>query len=287
MSGKRARGPRPPGREPVPHGVLIERAPPPDPVLAGAASVVICQLLPALTCEVAARRQAGPKLTNTDGDPLKFITATVGVSDPAVAAAQLAAHPDFKLEEDGELTWWGRELTAMEQQSTLAQLRAQFGEDEPVENPEEIPRWLRGRLRRSVRGFEADVNSEQRLQALIGLLEQLGLAPKLSHRSAIDPPMDLPPIPLGGPARFGASQQAIDAWMVHWPDERVPAVGNRTPRTAARSERWRPPLEALLREFEHDASLLTRQGALAPDIDRLRAELGMERWWEPAGGVSR
>jgi hypothetical protein len=286
MRGKRALGPRRQPSEPEPHGVLIERAEPPDPVLA---RVEHCDP-PSAPCDrlrAWPQRNAGPKLTNTDGHRLKFITTMVGVKGPAAAAAQLATHQDFKLEEDGELTWWGRELTAVEHESALAELRAQIGEDQPVDNPEETPRWLRGRLRSSARGFEVEVNSEERLEALVTVLEQLGLEPELSRRSAIDPPMDLPPIRLGGPAPFGASRQAVDAWLEHWPDERVPALGGHTPRAAARLKRQRQRLEAVLREFEHDASLLARQGAATPDFGRLRAELGMERWWEPAGALSR
>jgi glyoxylase-like metal-dependent hydrolase (beta-lactamase superfamily II) len=39
----------------------------------------------------------------------------------------------------------------------------------------------------------------------------------------------------------------------------------------------KPPLEAVLREFEHDAYVLARAGRPAPDLQRLRSELGMER----------
>jgi hypothetical protein len=64
-------------------------------------------------------------------------------------------------------------------------------------------------------------------------------------------------------------------------DERVPALGGATPRTASRREQTRPRLEAVLREFEHDAHVLARAGRPAPDLDRLRAELQMDPWWEP------
>jgi hypothetical protein len=55
----------------------------------------------------------------------------------------------------------------------------------------------------------------------------------------------------------------------------VPALGDRTPRQAARREGDRPTLEALLRELEHDADRLRIRGLAAPDVDRLRDELGM------------
>jgi hypothetical protein len=97
----------------------------------------------------------------------------------------------------------------------------------------------------------------------------------------IDPAQDMPPIRLGMPMPFGASQASVDAWQEMWPEERVPALGGATPRSASRRAQSRPQLEAVLREFEHDAYVLARAGRPAPDLERLRAELTMERWWEP------
>jgi hypothetical protein len=79
---------------------------------------------------------------------------------------------------------------------------------------------------------------------------------------------------------FGGSQEAIDAWLARWPAEHVPALGGLTPRAAAKRTKERVRLEALLRELEHDATLLAQASEPAPDIGLLRAELGMERWRE-------
>jgi hypothetical protein len=97
--------------------------------------------------------------------------------------------------------------------------------------------------------------------------------------SVVDPRRDTPPVPLGGSMPFGASQEAIDAWLGRWSSERIPALGRLTPRVAARRQDKRPRLEALLRELEYDADQLTRDGEPAPDIGRLRLELGMTSWW--------
>lgn len=287
LSGKRTRRKRGRGRGAVPHGVLVEAAEKAGSGFANLIGKVVGSLLPVITGELWRRRAAGPRLHNTDGHPLKFITAQVNVEDPTAAAERLAAHPDVRFEDDeGLFTWWGRELTAMEQQSALAEMRARFGEDEPVEDADETPRWLRGRLKPANGGFEVEVNSEQRLAMLLELLDEFALAPSVTHRSATDPALDLPPIPTGGPMPCGASQDAIDAWLEHWSGERVPALGQLTPRAASRRKDKRPYLEAVLREFEHDAFLLERDGKPAPDIGRLRAELGMECWYAPAGALS-
>ena len=281
LAGKRARRPGR-RREPEPHGVLVEAAEPMDPAVAALMSQVLGTLLPGIIGEVWRRRAAGPKLTNTDGHRLRMITADVAVNDPAAVIATLTAHPDFRAEDEGGLSWWGRELTGVERAGALAQIHALVGNEEPLEEADQPQRWLRGRLDPRAEGFELSVNSDERLEALVQLLRELGAEPRIGRKLVIDPEQDMPPIKLGAPMPFGASQDAIDAWQSLWPDERVPALGGATPRAASRRPRSRPVLEAVLREFEHDGYPLVQAGRPAPDIGKLRAELGMERWWEPA-----
>jgi len=115
-------------------------------------------------------------------------------------------------------------------------------------------------------------------------LTDAGVAPEVACRSVIDPTQDMARIQAGGPMPFGASQEAIEAWLSHCPDERVPALGEltlraarRTPRAAAKRKKERiAPGGAPAGVLEDDVHLLARQGTPAPDLARLRAELGME-----------
>ncbi len=209
-------------------------------------SKVLGSLLPGIVGDVWRRRAAGPKLTKTDGHRLRLITARVTVNDPAAVAARLAAHADFRSEDAGELSWWGRELTAIEREGALAQMRSLADNSEPIAEPDEPQRWLRGHLEPRPDRFEVSVNSEERLQALVELLAGLSAEPELGRRSVIDPAQDMPPIRLGMPLPFGASQQAVDAWQSLWPDERVPALGGATPRAASRRAQSRLQLEAAI-----------------------------------------
>lgn len=280
LAGKRV---RPPGRrrEPKPHGVLVDVAEPMDPSDAALMSPVLGSLLPGILGEVWRRRAAGPRLTNTDGHRLRMITAQVTVNDPATVTRTLAAHADFQTEGDGGLSWWGRELTEGERAGALAQIHSLLGGDEPIEKADQPQRWLRGRLEPRADGFDVSVNSDERLEALAGLLHQLGAQPEIGRQTVIDPAQDMPPIQLGTPMPFGASQDAVDAWQSLWPDERVPALGGATPRAASRRANSRPLLEAVLREFEHDSYPLAQADQPAPDLDQLRIELGMDAWCEP------
>jgi hypothetical protein len=287
LSGKRARGPR--RRSAEPHGVLAGASEEPDRRLAELISKITANLLPTIAGGIRQRRVAGPRLTNTDGHLLKMITALVAIDASAVVAVErLAAQPDFTREEDG-IGWWGRELTAAEREQTLASVRAELrhaGEGNvPIEEPDEPRRWLRGRLRPAHRGLEVEVNSEERLQALLELLAGLQLRPRVERRSAIDPSQDLPLQGPLGPLGFGQSPVEVEAWVQHWPDEPTPALGGLNPRAAAGRERDRPRLEALLRTLEHDADHLSRRGQPVPDFQALRGELSMQRWWDRPAGV--
>jgi hypothetical protein len=60
-----------------------------------------------------------------------------------------------------------------------------------------------------------------------------------------------------------------DAWL----DTRLPALGNRTPRQAARTSEGRERLEALLAEFKWAAE--RERNAMSPNVPALRARLGL------------
>ncbi|MGH7796785.1 MAG: hypothetical protein ACREQ2_18120 [Candidatus Binatia bacterium] len=62
-----------------------------------------------------------------------------------------------------------------------------------------------------------------------------------------------------------------------WLDEPVPALGNRTPRHAARLKTMRPKLIALLKDFESHSERQRRSGEIAYDFTWMWAELGLNR----------
>jgi hypothetical protein len=62
-----------------------------------------------------------------------------------------------------------------------------------------------------------------------------------------------------------------------WLDEPVPALGNRTPRHAAKLKTVRPKLIALLKDFESHSERQRRSGEIAYDFTWMWAELGLPR----------
>jgi len=62
-----------------------------------------------------------------------------------------------------------------------------------------------------------------------------------------------------------------------WLDEPIPALGNRTPRHAAKLKTVRPKLIALLKDFESHSERLRQAGQPAYDFRWMWAELGLDR----------
>jgi hypothetical protein len=275
MSGRRLERGSSRQQRPEPFGVLVARTEPAPPEVADLMGKVIGGGLPQLVAMVHEMRDAAPRLTNTDGDPLCLVKATVRVSDAEATADRLAAHPDIELE-DGTLVWWGRELDDLERATSLAELRAQLrarGEQVELAEPDGLRRWLRGRIQRRDHAFEVDVNSKERFERFLEMLRDMGEEPSVSEKLVIDPAQDMPQLRSGSLIPFAASEEANAAWLTHWPDQKLPALGGRTPRHASRRISDQPRLEALLRELEHDADVLAQRGLPAPDVGRLRVEL--------------
>ena len=68
-------------------------------------------------------------------------------------------------------------------------------------------------------------------------------------------------------------QQMSGHWDA-WFDEKIPALGDQTPREAARTAQGRELLEALLCDYAWNSQRLP-DTALSPDVEALRRELGM------------
>jgi len=68
-----------------------------------------------------------------------------------------------------------------------------------------------------------------------------------------------------------------DDYYRKWLDEPVPALGNRTPRQAARLKTIRPKLIALLKDLESRSERQRRAGERAYDAIWLWKELGITR----------
>ncbi len=258
-----------------PHGVYADDQ---EPVPAGVASLmgkVTGAMITRIAVDVHRYRATPPAIANTDGDPMCLISATIAVGEGT--AGKLAARPDFVRDSDepDRVTWWGAPIPDGQREAmmaeAMAQLRAQGHKE--VEAPEGPQRWVRGVLRVRGREIAVEVNSVQRLTHLVEILRKVGADPVVTSEKRIDPALDFA-WAAGQRAAQGGAAAAAEGWEKFWLDEKVPALFGRTPRQAARG-RERPYLEALLRQFEYEADLLTADSKTGVDTAWLREQLDM------------
>ena len=258
-----------------PLGVYADDQEPVSAEMASLMGKVAGAMITRIVADVHRYRATPPAIANTDGDPMCLITATIAVEEGT--AGKLAARPDFDSDSDepDRVTWWGALIPDGQREAmmaeAMAQLRAQGHQD--VEAPAGPQRWVRGVLRIRGREVTVEVNSQQRLTRLLGILRKVGADPVVTSEKRIDPAMDFA-WASGQRASEGGAAAAAEGWEKFWLDEKVPALFGRTPRQAARG-RERPYLEAMLRQFEYEAGLLAVDGKTGIDAAWLREQLDM------------
>jgi hypothetical protein len=258
-----------------PHGVYADEQEPVSAEMASLIGKVAGAMITRIAADVHRYRATPPAMANTDGDPMCLIAATIAVAEGT--AGELAARPDFDLDSDepDRVTWWGALIPDGQREAmmaeAMAQLRAQGHKE--VEAPDGPQRWVRGVLRVRGREITVEVNSQQRLTRLLGILRKIGADPVVTAEKRIDPALDFA-WAVGQRASPGGAAAAAEGWEKFWLDEKVPALSGRTPRQAARG-RERPYLEALLRQFEYEADLLAADGKTGVDTAWLREQLDM------------
>jgi len=199
-----------------------------------------------------------PRLQNTEGEPLRFVTIEYRVPDPRAAAAALRR----KLG-DGE---GGRFVETV----------ARRGED-----------WIRGSITLDGDRATIEANSSKRARRLERTLLRAAPGAALIRHEELGPE-DLQARARAGagmaeqldPAEHPEVGRALDEFVrrreAAWVDEPIPALAGLTPRQALADDRARPELEALLDDFTW-ANRRSGGGPGTMDPDRLRALLGMER----------
>ena len=223
-----------------------------------------------------------PELQNTDGDPLEMHTLNFDLDSPDTAFDALkelaagVADPEVERDATGRLvradiTWarLGNKMHKNWDNTTL------------------------GRIRIEGKRLTAEVNSAKRAAALRTQIERrLGATAHMKPDIVQSVQSMLRPEPTPQEqterrrhaqeqAEFAARPEAQQAIREHlrehyraWVDEKIPALGNRTPRKAVRDADGREAVEALIAQIERDGE--HRSPPLDPQIVReLRDRLGL------------
>jgi hypothetical protein len=99
------------------------------------------------------------------------------------------------------------------------------------------------------------------------------LQDRRARRGETAEPMTCPSEPERTPEIQALEAELIQRHWDAWIDTKVPALGNRTPRQAAKTPTGRERLEALLSDFARSAE--ERSPVLQPDLAELRSRLGL------------
>ena len=249
-----------------------------DLVLAGAGFMFTAFWLDAAL--KATLRPARPEVTNSAGEPLAFVTVhfplAAGVRLDAVRAA-LSTVPGLRQENAGFWNWVEEKVAPPSRRTPNAQSFITTMEDGAM---------VLGNLELKARRLSLTANSEARaergrvmlagaLGALVGapLVERAGLDQMLAERQERPrQPSSLPP-----EVEREVIGKALDDHYRRVMDEPIPALGNRSPRAAAKTAKGREKVAAWLKLLEnHGARRDPGDPMAAYDFGWMWRELGVE-----------
>lgn len=227
-----------------------------------------------------------PRLVNTDGDPIALTTLTYTLQMPVPAVFKMLL-PLATINGDEHTDEVTRDASGAVTSAVVSWLKAGNRQHKHWDNT------VLGTLRLEANRLVAEVNSTRRADRLKKeIAKRVGRAAVLVDTTAVNPSEALQ-----ARARQGVVDESLDAaapepspefqaieeemsrrhWEA-WLDTRVPALGNKSPRQAARTAGGRERLEALRAEFERYAA---NEGASAAGhVATVSDELGLKK---PAG----
>jgi hypothetical protein len=222
-------------------------------------------------------------MRNTDGDPLELTTLTYELGVPAAEAVERLT-PLATLRDEAHVADEAFDTTGALCSATLTWIKAGNRKMKDWDNT------TLGTLHVNESRLVVEVNSARRRRRIEKeIAKHLGSAATLVDTTVTDitealerrsasatgpfaspPPQDTAP--------SSPELQALEAELARkhweaWLDTKIPALGNRTPRQAAKSASGRERLEALLVSYgQHGAG---RRNVLEPDLTALKRKLGM------------
>ena len=218
-----------------------------------------------------------PEMTNTDGDPLAFITDRFDFASARRAAviAALGALPGAgPVLDDDE----GTEIV-------IARPTADRGQPARASSMP-FEETIIGRIEVLKTHLLVETNSIARADTLKALISPaLGTLARFRVREEADVKElmedarhaqhsgQLPPPPESSPEMDEAMRQFREQYMQQWLDDSIPALGGLTPKQAAADPKHHAALKSLLRDVEYHESRLPP--AQQCDMAKLRKQLGM------------
>ncbi len=226
-----------------------------------------------------------PKLINRDGDPYEFVEARYALTsgERRDVIARLDAGPGLQRTGARPASWdWVAK--ASEHPSRASSAGEGYALDTHPDG--DTGRVVLANVALSGKQLELSVNSRRRLESARAFIEPLlaGLIgePEVAIKSVEDAmaeKRDAPASPRRAvPKRVerAVTQRYLDSHYRGWMDEKIPALGGKSPREAARDFEGREQLAALLKELENREARRARDTGVGYDARWLWQELGIE-----------
>jgi len=226
-----------------------------------------------------------PKLINRDGDPYEFVEARYRLAsgDRKGVIARLDAEP--RLQRTGARpAKWDWLAKASEHPSRASSSGPGLALDSHPGGDTE--RVVVASVTLSAKQLELSVNSRRRLESARTFIEALlaGLIgePEVAIKSVEDAMAENRDAPVSRqravPRRVERelTQRFLDRHYRNWLDEKIPALGGKSPRDAARDFEGREQLVALLKQLENLEARRARDSGAGYDARWLWRELGIE-----------
>ena len=201
-----------------------------------------------------------PKIMTGDGDPFVFAKVIFDLVNRDTLTAALTAHPDVWDDGNRSYTWLEAAGAVQRSVGTI------FVEDRRVVFETTSQR----RAERGKEFLERFLGDAVKFRAIA--YEDVGQALK---RAPVQPKDKAPEIPPEVQAELLG--RFYEEHYHKWLDEPVPALGDRTPRQAAKLKTVRPKLITLMKDFESHAERQRRAGEPAYDFGWMWKELGLAR----------
>jgi hypothetical protein len=212
-----------------------------------------------------------PQLCNTDGDPVALTTLTYELKTPVgIAFEKLASLATVHGEDHSDEVI--RDAAGAVTSASLTWMKPGNRQHKDWTNT------VLGNIRLAAGSLIADVNSARRADRLKReIAKRLGRTAVLIDTKVEEPSDAIEAIaeaaPGSSPELEAIQEEMIRKHWEDWLDERVPALGNKTPRQAARTARGRERLEALLAAFDRDDA--DRRDGMAAHLATIRQALAL------------
>jgi hypothetical protein len=224
-----------------------------------------------------------PVMQNTDGDPLELTTLTYTLAVPASVAVERLT-PLAMLRGEAHITDETYDAAGALCSATLTWIKAGNRKMKDWDNT------TLGTLRINESQLVVEVNSARRRRRIEKeMAKRLGPTATLVDATVTDivevlkqrrssPSASVASLPPEETIPSSPELQTLEAELARkhwnaWLDTKVPALGNRTPRQAAKSASGRERLEALLASYGENR--LGRRNTLEPDLAALKQKLGL------------